>query len=189
MSTERYLTVPVAGTDDPLKEYFESGAGFIGGGLRSSHPLDGTVFHLRVALNEWVRFTRPGHYQLTVISHRLHRNSGRAAPELTSNVVSVDIVAAPPGWAAAEIARARAIVAAGGEQARDGAAILRHLGTREAAFALLDSYDRLPNARFDTLAGLMASPFRREIVSRMEARLDTGEPLPPQFIEDAAWLK
>jgi hypothetical protein len=192
MGTEGYSVSPQDGTADPLADYFESGAGTIGGGLRSWHTLDGTPFHLRVRLNEWIRFSRPGHYTLRVRSRRLHRYSNdRQTFELQSDAVELDIVAASAEWAAGELARARRLIDTGRrDQMQDGVVILRHLGTREATLELLDRYDRLYDGfQFQTFTGLIASPFRSEIVSAMEARIDRGDPLSAGFVNDAAMLR
>jgi len=70
LTTEQYAITPREGFVDPLSEMFADG--FIGGGLRSEHPLNDTPFLLHVTLNEWARFTKPGAYRLVVTSDRLH---------------------------------------------------------------------------------------------------------------------
>ncbi len=191
MGTERFSISPDEGVGDPLADYFDFGVGFVGGGLRSSHTLDGTPFHLRVNLNEWIRFTRPGRYVLTVRSRRLHRYSGGAAPELVSEPLPIDIVAPSPAWAAGELARARAKIASGQpDDAQAAVTILRYLDTRDAALELVAAYDRLESSlHFQVFAGLVQSPFRSDIVAAMEAHIDEGAPLPSMYLTDAALLR
>ena len=190
MRFERYRITPPGGSDDPLLEYFSS-VGSIGGGLSSWHPLDGSPFVLRVHLNEWVRFTRPGDYRLVVESARLRRYSRQPAPPVVSAPVALHVRRATPGWAAAEVARAvAALEGRGPGTPEEAATTLRHLGTREAALALVSHYGAGGgDLRFDWLAGLVASPHRPEVVKAMEARVDSGDPVPPGFIPDLALLR
>ena len=129
---ERYVVTPAGGHDDPFAEYFSS-VGIVGGVLSGWHPLDGTPFVVRTRLNDRVRFTKPGDYWLVVESSRLERYSRKPAPALVSNPVALHVRAASPRWAAAELARAVAAVEGG--RVEEGAAVLRHLGTKGAAIA------------------------------------------------------
>jgi hypothetical protein len=191
METEQYAVTPAAGADDPLADYFGAGVGRIGGGLRGWQRLDGTPFRLQVNLNDWIRFTRPGRYQLSIVSRRLHRYSNRPAPELKSDPITLEIDDAPAAWASEQAAIARGGIDQGpDDNARDGVRMLRHLGTKEAALALVDLYDRLAGRfGFDVVAGLAGSPFRRDIVAAMEVRVDAGEPLPPSYVRDVTLLR
>jgi hypothetical protein len=159
MSPERCRIEPEAGWVDPLADYVSS-AGIVGSIASSWHPLDGTPLVLRAHLNEWVRFTKPGDYRLVVESRRLERYSRQPAPTLTSAPVTLRIVAASPEWAAVELKRARdAIDGHGAATPREAVTILRHLGTRGAALALVRFYGAGgPRLAFDWSAG---SPRRR----------------------------
>jgi hypothetical protein len=191
METEQYAVTPEDGADDPLADYFSASAGRIGGGLRGWHRLDGTPFRLRVNLNDWIRFTRPGRYQISIVSRRLHRYSNRPAPELKSDPLTLEIADAPAAWASEQVAIARGAIDQGVDDlTRDRVTLLRHLGTREAALALVDLHDRLAGRfGFDVVAGLAASPFRRDIVAAMEERVDAGVPLPPSYLRDVTLLR
>ena len=68
---------------------------------RREHPSS-----LRVHLNEWVRFTKPGTYRLVVESTRLERYSREPAPAVVSRPITLHVETATPEWAAAEVARA-----------------------------------------------------------------------------------
>jgi hypothetical protein len=187
---ERYAITPAGGSDDPLAEFFSS-VGIVGGGFSGWQPLDGSPLVLRVHLNDWVRFTRPGDYRLVVSSSRLERNSRRPVPPVVSEPVALRIAPSAPDWAGAEAARAVADVESGRpERLRHGVTILRHLGTREAALALVRHYGVGGDAlRFDVQAGLVASPYRADVVKAMEARVGAGEGLPAGFVRDLALLR
>jgi len=190
LSRERYEVTPAGGSDDPMAELLSS-VGIAGSVLSGWHPLDGSPLILRVHLNQWVRFTKPGSYRLVVQSTRLERYSREPAPTLTSGPVTLDIETAKPEWAAAEMARAVAALDGRGPLTpREGAAILQHLGTKEAALALVSHYGTGGRERhLEWLAGLVASSYRAEIVKAMEARVDAGRPLPPGFVRDLALLR
>ena len=154
-------------------------------------PLDGTPFVLRVSLNDWVRFTRPGDYRLVVTSRRLQRYSREPAPAVVSEPVVLRIEPATPEWAAAEAARAVADLESGTpERRRRGVAVLRHLGTREAALALARLGAAADgNTRLDVLAGLASSPYRADAVRAMEGPVDAGERIPAGWIRDLSILR
>jgi len=189
--TEQYEITPAGGFDDPLADYVASPGGVVGSSLSGLHPLDGTPFLLRVHLNEWVRFTGPGDYRLVVSSRRLERYSGRPATALLSNPIALHIDPATPGWAAAEAARAiHAIEDGQPDPLRRGITILRHLGTRDAALALVRLYGAGgTDSRFETFAGLVASPYRKDVMEAMESRVDAGDPVPAGFVGDLSLVR
>jgi hypothetical protein len=193
MAFETYGVSPPGGFEDPLDDYFHGDiyGGFIGGGLGGWQALDGSPFRLHVQLNEWIRFTEPGRFLLTVSSRRLERHSGRPTPLVSA--APVEIVIVEDGGARAELELERATAALEGghpDQAKQAALILRHLGTEGAALALLKHYEALDaRASFDLLAGLVASPYRPLLVARMEAQVDAGDLLPGDFVERLSYLK
>ena len=67
---DAYHLDPADGAQDPLADYFASGA-FMGGGLRSMPPaLTEKPVVLRFDLNEWQRIDKPGKYRLYAVSTR-----------------------------------------------------------------------------------------------------------------------
>jgi hypothetical protein len=192
MGAETYEVTPGDGFEDPLDDYFNGGLfGIPGGGLRGTRALDGSSFRIHVDLNEWVRFTKPGRYELTVSSRRLARYSGQPSPVVSATPVQIVIVRAAEGWAEREVEQAVSALEQGsGGRGKESTQILRHLGTKGAARALVKHYAALDvQASFDLLAALVASPHRALIVEAMEARIDAGDPLPPDFIERVSYLK
>jgi hypothetical protein len=190
MASETYELEPRDGFTDPLYDYFHGGIfGFIGGGLRGWRALDGSLFRVHVTLNEWVRFTKPGRYELAVSSGRLQRYSGQPAPRVRAAPIEFVIVPAGESWAAGEVNLAASAIEGGG-RAAEGIAILRHLGTKEAALALVEHYTAIDKqASFDLFAGLIASPHRAFIVEAMEAKIDAGEPVPADYIRRLSYLQ
>jgi hypothetical protein len=188
-ANEDYTVTPEAGVEDPLAEFHRSGFGVVGSGFSSLHPLDGRPYRDRVHLNDRVRFTKPGEYRVVVTSRRLTRS--RKTEPLTSNPVAIRIVTAPPDWAAAELARATALLDAGTREGiREGLAILRHLGTRDAALVLVARHGTGgAEHHYDVRFGLTASPWRADVLFAMEARLDAGAVLSPGFISDLSFLR
>lgn len=189
LETEEFVVTPAEGIEDPLADYLDVVPAGAGGGLRDLGPPQGSPLTVRVNLNDWVRFARPGTYELVVTSRRLRRHSGQDAPELRSEPVTLRIEPAPDGWHAQELARAEAAIASGDpDEIRTAITILRHLGTREAGLALVRHYS-VAQSRFDVFGGLVASPSRAEIVEAMEARLDTGRSLPQDYTRELAILR
>jgi hypothetical protein len=184
---EKVTATPSAGTEDALSDLFASG-GYGGSCPSSWHALDGTPLVIRASLNDAIRFTRPGTYTLIVSSTRLGRYSREPSPALTSDPVEVTIVPVDDVWAAGEVRRASDLIGRGDPASvRQGAAILRDLGTEDAARALVDHYDEI--AKVDSVevtAGLVSSPHRDSIIQQMEARLDEGATVDPSFIDTLA---
>jgi hypothetical protein len=182
-SSERVIVTPTDGTDDPLADYYGSAGGFAGSCPEGWHALDGTALHIRVLLNDAVRFRRPGMYQIVITSTRLARYSSHPAPVLSSAPVSLRIIPIDDVWATGEVAHATDLVTRGNPiEVRHGAAILRYLGTEGAAHALVEHYEAIAAAGADIQAALISSPDRALIVRQMEARLDAGAALDPSFV-------
>jgi hypothetical protein len=59
MNYETFRVTPQEGTRDPLQMYFAFG-GFIGGGLTNFQFLSREPATIKLVLNEWVNFERPG---------------------------------------------------------------------------------------------------------------------------------
>ena len=66
---------PDSGWSDPLKSYFSSFAGFMGGGLINFEFLSETPIRIALDLNEWVRFELPGKYRVQRFSYSRGRGA------------------------------------------------------------------------------------------------------------------
>ena len=74
---------------DPLLDYFEYGGGFIGGGIRSVGVLGEKPFAVKLDLNEWFRFDKPGMYHASRSALNA-RVTTRKAPTTMQSVVPVE---------------------------------------------------------------------------------------------------
>ena len=99
MNYERFVVSPAQGAVDPLPR---NGIG-IGGGLTTFQFLSAEPWTIKLNLNEWVRFTEPGEYRLTIISNRTSVRDpsnafGVSQVAARSNEITLKIVAADPAW-------------------------------------------------------------------------------------------
>jgi hypothetical protein len=187
---ERFTVTPADGVENPTADFLEASGGIAGSIISSWPPLDGTPFRIRVNLNDWIRFTRPGDYELVVTSPRLQRYTRRPAPELRSNTLSIHIEPATDDWSSVQFQRALAAIETGDPEQRPMAtAILRHLQTREAASGLLMLYGEGMPDDLDTVAGLFSSPYREHVVTEMEAALDASRAVSNAYLSVLARLR
>jgi hypothetical protein len=99
MNYEHFSVSPAEGAVDPLANH----QGGVGGGLTSFKFLAPEPWTITLNLNEWVRFTQPGDYRLTVTSDRVgvkDSSSPLGAMPVTvrSNEVTLRIVRASKAW-------------------------------------------------------------------------------------------
>jgi hypothetical protein len=147
MGYEEFKVAPTSGWADPLRVYFGSSSGFIGGGIAGFESLSAkpTVLHLN--LNEWVRFDQAGAYTVVVVSHRVSDlSAGRGGQfegqslSLTSNPIQLRIIPATKAWERAKLSallkelevtpKPTGIET---DSLKDAIADLRYLGTAAAA--------------------------------------------------------
>lgn len=207
---DEFVVDPVAATEDPLRGLpgESGGMGGISGGdviLTADKP-----FHVERVLNEWVRFRTPGTYRLYVVSRRVRQVTGTGhtdlelrtlfagkPADLASNVLTLEIAAAPAGWVAEQIATATAILdgPAGNEEerlrARRRAGLaLRFLNTVESGTALAR---RLPEDNsidaFAMHCGILDSSHRVQLLPVMERLLVApGQAISERFLGTLAQL-
>ena len=196
---EEFRVEPVAATEDPLRGL----PGEIGGmgGLSGGNILliADKPFHVERNLNEWVRFRKPGTYRLSVVSRRVRQATGigktsgelqqfgNSKPvEVASNMLTLEILAAPPEWVAEQITAATALldrpVGNDGENVRqrqNAGLTLRFLNTLESGTALAK---RLPN-------GILDSTHREELLPVLERLLVApGQAVSENFLNTLAQL-
>jgi hypothetical protein len=175
---EEFLVDP--GTfDDPLHG-LPGETGGMGGLSGGPLPLSEKPFTFERLLNEWVHFRKPGKYRIAILSRRVTQGSPSAPRvELTSNIVTIDIVPAPAAWVKQQIAEAAGILDSPIEQSEEArqrrlraGRTLRFLESREASFELvrhLSSGNDVDS--WSLYMGALGSPYRKELLPFMEARL------------------
>jgi hypothetical protein len=98
MDYEQFIVSPAKGAVDPLPDHTGSM-----GGLTSYTFLSTEPWSIKLNLNEWVRFTQPGDYRLTVVSNRItvrdpSSSYGGSPVAARSNELTLKIVVADPVW-------------------------------------------------------------------------------------------
>jgi hypothetical protein len=179
LGMDKFQLDPATGFTDPLFDHFNSGMGFIGGGLRGIPQLKEKPYLITCELNEWFRFDQLGHYRLYLNSPRVSLLKSPAEGEanslsLTSNLVEFEIMPADRAWQAQELGKAVQILAAKDPKVerRPACRILRFLGTQGAAQEMIRRYGEPDDGcGFDLYAGLIGSPQRDFVIERMEAQL------------------
>lgn len=200
LHSERFEIEPERGAVDPLRDYFSSGL-FTMGGIRSVPVLTAEPEVLRIYLNEWLRFDRPGDYHLVVTSNRVTdleaesvNENGTHSSTLVPLRAEVDFTILPqdPGWADRELSRAlKGLQATDPEVASQSCARLRHLGSEGAVDALVRL---LPGGgsdpcRYEAMLGLFGHPDRPLVVRRLEEHLVGAGAVDGRFLDTLARLK
>jgi hypothetical protein len=180
---------------DPMLDYFASIGGYVGGGIRGTGVLGEQLFTIRLDLNEWFRFDKPGAYTLSVKSRRVTDESVTPHSVLTveSNAISFVILPRDTDWEAAELDRARSILAVKSPPpgARPGCRMMRYLGTDAAAAEMIRHYGRDTNdgCDFEYMAGLFSAPNRAAVVLMMEEGLRAPDrPITRSYLRTQATL-
>ena len=171
MNYDKFTVTPDTGWTDPLRSYFNSFAGFLGGGLSNSEFLSEKPAKISLQLNEWIQFTAPGKYSVTVESSRVGEYSTNTANPsgegtfVTSDTLFFTIVPATPEWQRATLQQAlmdlesSQPVTATESLRQRGAKTLRYLGSPDAAREMARHLrGRENDPDFDLMFGLVASP-------------------------------
>lgn len=186
LGMDSFMVSPAEGTSDPLRAYFGSLSGYVGGGLRGFQFLSEEPVIVRRELNEWIRFDRTGTYRLSVVSRRV--SDVRAgedlcgkAVEVRSNEVEFHIIEGDAAWQKQKLAD---ILPTLDKKNEDAFKALRYLGSEEAA---LETARRLrgeePGTDWHLAFGLIGSPHRDAALLEMERLLsDPDFPVSAQFL-------
>lgn len=206
--TEEFFVEPSEAVRDPLTGLGGQSGG-MGGLSGGPHELGVEPYEIERDLNEWIEFSRPGTYRVTVVSRRVSpifaasktdrmrvSNSRSAAVELSSNTLTLHIVEATPAWASARLNQAIVML---NETSRDSGSdpsrrlagrTLRFLRTEQAAREMvlrLGSGHDTPI--YDFRHGILSSPHRAAILPYMEQRLVApGQPVNDMFIHTLTTL-
>jgi hypothetical protein len=191
---ETFRVSPAAGTVDPLADYFQGG--MVMSGIFGISPLSVEPVLVHKDLNQWLRFERPGRYQVRALSHRV--SALGTAVEVESNEIDIELVD-DPAWRAAqpaEPARVLRTVPKSGDNAvfRQRMAAARLLWYLDTAESIRESARLIDGADVQVeqllQMGLMASSHRALVIETMEQLLAApDQPLSPAFLETLARLK
>jgi len=101
MEYEHFHVTPEAGAVDPLANRTPGP----GGGLSGFNFLDAQPSTIKLNLNEWVRFTKPGKYLLSIDSNRVSIRDpaapfGTSPVTVHSNEIRLNVIAASREWQA-----------------------------------------------------------------------------------------
>jgi hypothetical protein len=162
MDYERFILSPAQGAVDPMP-------GHMGGmgGLTSYTFLRTEPWTTKLNLNEWVRFTQPGEYRLSILSSRVTvrdpANTFGASPVTArSNEITLKVVAADPVWQK--------------QVFRD--AVKKLDEPAPAKPAQIDQYTIAQQQAAETLRFLGTADAAREMAKRMRGE----DPGPPDYI-------
>ena len=199
MHYERFGVTPAEGAVDPMAEYFASGT-FMGGGLTSFEFLSRKPWTIDLDLNEWVRFTKPGEYKLTVTSTRVKvvdssKPYGTAPVTAAAKEIILKILPRDPQWERRAYEEAVASLnnpsdakedRLGRSRASRALEILRFLGTEDATRELANQLrsDDPRRRSFDCHIGLVTSPHRAVALKALKERLvEPDRPIDESIID------
>jgi hypothetical protein len=185
MEYERFTVSPSGGSVDPLAPR----AFGMMGGLTGFQFLSAKPWSIRLNVNEWIRFTRPGTYRLTITSRRIEIKNpatvrGTSEVLVSGNPITLRIVAATPAWQTVTLRNAVATLnqapPAGSPsdayyRARsDALTSLRFLGTPAAIRELANRLRGNPIGSDDSICvmGLLSAPDKVVAREALEQAVD-----------------
>ena len=196
MNYERFVVSPSDGAIDPLPTNTGSMGGITGYQFLTPEP-----WTIKLNLNEWIRFTRPGEYRLVVTSNRVSardRSNPLGASPVTahSNEIVLKIVPANAAWQRQVYDEAVAVLDARAPTQREqmekytasrrqAIETLRFLGTADATRELAKRMRGEVSEGLDYICmlGLISSPERSVARSAMEEALaDPDHPIGDIFL-------
>jgi len=197
MNYEQFELSPGTGAVDPL----QSRLGGIGGGLTNFQFLSPEPWTITLNLNEWLRFTQPGTYRLSVNSYRVSVKDsasglGTSPILVRSNEVTFKIVPATKDWQRKILTEAVAVLDLPApskppdlekyvNSSRQALEDLRFLGTAEATSQLAKRLrgENLGGLDYVCMLGLLSSPDSEAARRALERELaDPDHPISDIFI-------
>jgi len=181
LTTDEFVIDRIDDVSDPMLDYFGSFGGHIGGGIRGMGVLGEKPFTVKLELNEWFRFDKPGRYALAVKSRRVTDESVAppAVIPVESNTITFEILPRDASWEVSEFERARRLIDAKQPPlgARAGCRMMRFLGTEAAAMEMIRRYgaDTDQGCEFEYMAGLFSAANRPAVVTAMEGGLRAAD--------------
>ncbi|HEY6267303.1 MAG TPA: hypothetical protein VIX11_03325 [Candidatus Acidoferrum sp.] len=197
-SQDDFLINPKEGTSDPMEDYRRaiSKIGmFDGGKLRGIGPLGNDPVLLDLYLSDYVRFSKPGQYVLTLRDRRVSvaRRSWNEPPqviELISKPLGLTILAADAEWQQQQLDSALEALKKRPGVNVNACRTLTSLGTAEAEVAMADALED----EYETMGcgytySLLGVSHRRLVLDRMQQKLESPQAsVTPMFVETMATL-
>lgn len=196
MTHEQFKVSPAQGASDPLAKYEAAG-----GGITSFQFLSATPWTINVNLNEWLRFTQPGEYRLTISSDRVEKHdksqpTGLVPLTARANEITLKIVAADPVWQKKTFKEAVAKLDAPAplkpeqleqyaNSRRQAVETLRFLGTADATREMAKRMrgEESSGLNFIYMLGLISTPERSVARAALEEALaDPDHPVDATFL-------
>lgn len=172
MGSEQFNLSPADGAVDPLAAHLSA----VGGGLASFRFLTPDPWSITLDLNEWLRFTQPGEYRLSITSNRVSVKDsfgpmGLSSIAVRSNEITFKIIPATKEWQKQVLTSAVAVLnqpppPKPEDREKDAMArrkaleTLRFLGTPDATAELARRFRGEENGGLDYICmlGLISSP-------------------------------
>ena len=198
-SQDDFVVNPKEGSSDPLEDYrraLSRNTWFDTGGLRGIGRLGKEPVVLDLYLNDYVRFSKPGHYVLTLGDRRVSIarrswNESSQVIELISKPLSLTILASNAEWQQQQLDSALEALKHRPGVNVNACRTLSSLGTAEAELAMVDSLED----GYETMGCgfsyvLLGVTHRRLVLDRMQQKLESPQAsISPQFVETMAALK
>jgi hypothetical protein len=192
---EEFVVAPAALIEDPLQG-LAGGSGAMGGISGGPVELSEKPFAFERVLNEWARFKQPGDFRVYVVSRRVGAmaepvHTGKQV-ELVSNVLTLRIQPAPEAWVKQQIESARRMLRDPGAGAERVLAVrtLRYLASPDAAAEMVRALEDGQDVdAFLSYAGVLGSPYRKQLLPMMEQRLTApDQPVWERYLDTLAEL-
>jgi len=198
---DEFIVSPSEGVTDPMEDYRRALsknvlASDFNGGLRGFGRLGDKPVTLDLFLNRYVRFSKPGHYVLSIRDRRVSvvrnaPNEPTQEVELISKPLILTIASADAEWQQGQLVSALEVLKKGPGVDVNACEIVTSLGTPEAEVAmadgLLDENKAAVGCGFSY--ALLGVRNRALVLEHMQKKLESPETsVAPQFVETMASL-
>jgi hypothetical protein len=197
-SPDDFVISPKEGSSDPLEDYrraLSRNTLFDCGGLRGIGRLGNEPVVLDQFLNDYVRFSKPGHYILTLSDRRVSVarkswNESSQVIKLTSKPLSLTILASNAEWQQQQLNSALETLKHRPGVNANACRTLSSLATTEAELAMADSLEDGYEAMGCGFSyALLGVSHRRLVLDHLQQKLESPQAnISPQFVETMATL-
>ena len=198
---DEFIVSPSEGVTDPMEDYRRALSKNVlafdfNGGLRGFGRLGDKPVTLDLFLNRYVRFSKPGHYVLSIRDRRV--SVVRHAPnepaqeiELISKPLILTIASADAEWQQGQLVSALEVLKKGPGVDVNACEIVTSLGTPEAEVAMADGLldENSASVSCGFSYALLGVRNRTLVLEHMQKKLESPETsVAPQFVETMASL-